>query len=100
MPRRLLLAFVFALALLPGFAQAADCQFVLGFADLRGLVGPAKVGDCLENEHHNPANGDALQRTTGGMLVWRKIDNVAAFTDGHRTWVVGPRGLQSRLNSE
>jgi hypothetical protein len=78
----------------------AGCRFVLGFAALRDLVGAATVGDCLEDERFNPANGDALQRTTGGLLVWRKADNWTAFTDGYRTWVNGPRGLQQRLNSE
>jgi hypothetical protein len=34
------------------------------------------------------------------MLVWRKFDNVTAFTDGHRTWLNGPRGLQGRLNTD
>jgi hypothetical protein len=79
---------------------ALACGFVLGFARLRGLLGPELVGDCLEEEHHNPANGDALQRTTGGLLVWRKGDNWTAFTDGYRTWVDGPLGLQRRLNTD
>src|SRR5207253_4197506 len=57
-------------------------------------------GGCLENEHHNPDNGDALQQTTGGLLVWRKTDNFTAFTDGYWSWVNGPKGLQRRLNSE
>jgi hypothetical protein len=82
------------------FAQPAGCRFVLGFARLRELVGPPTVGDCLEDEHHNPENGDGLQRTTGGLLVWRKADNFTAFTDGHRSWVNGPYGLQTRLNTE
>jgi hypothetical protein len=80
--------------------QAPGCRFVLGFAALREVVGSTTVGDCLEDEHHNPENGDALQRTTGGLLVWRKSDNFTAFTDGYRSWVAGPFGLQSRLNSE
>jgi glucose/arabinose dehydrogenase len=88
------------LALAPPAAAQAPCTFVLGFAQLRQLVGAATVGDCLEDEHANPANGDALQRTTGGLLVWRKADNWTAFTDGHRTWLNGPFGLQRRLNSE
>ena len=83
---------------------AADCKFVLGFATLKALIdeaeGPDKVGQCLENEHFNPENGDALQRTTGGLLVWRKADNWTAFTDGYRTWINGPYGLQMRLNTE
>jgi hypothetical protein len=81
-------------------AEQARCQFVMGFATLRELIGVEGVGDCLENEHHNPENGDALQRTSGGLLVWRKADNFTAFTDGFRTWVNGPRGLQRRLNTE
>jgi hypothetical protein len=76
------------------------CGFVLGFATLRALVGPAIVGDCLENEWFNPVNGNAEQHTTGGLLVWRKADNWTAFTDGYRTWVNGPDGVQQRLNTE
>ena len=85
-------------------AWAADCKFVLGFATLKALIdeaeGPDKVGKCLENEHFNPENGDALQRTTGGLLVWHKADNWTGFTDGYRTWINGPYGLQVRLNTE
>lgn len=33
-------------------------------------------------------------------MVWRKADNWTAFTDGHRTWINGPNGLQQRLNIE
>ena len=80
-------------------AQAQNCQFVLGFATLHNLI-PQIVGQCLENEHHNPANGDGLQMTTNGLLVWRKADNFTAFTDGYRTWVNGPFGVQMRLNSQ
>lgn len=89
------------LALLSATSVAAsvDCQFVLGFKTLRDLVGHETVGECLENEHHN-ANGDSVQHTTRGLLVWRKQDNWTAFTDGYRTWINGPNGLQQRLNSE
>src|SRR5688500_16936545 len=73
------------------------CTFVLGFAQLRALVGPA-AGSCTENERFNTQNGNAEQATTGGMFVWRKADNWTAFTDGYRTWINGPQGLQSRLN--
>jgi hypothetical protein len=75
------------------------CGFVLGFAVLRDRL-PATVGVCLEDQQTNVANGDAYQRTTGGMLVWRKADNWTAFTDGYRTWVNGPRGLEERLNTQ
>jgi hypothetical protein len=104
--RRPLLALVLAWLLMPGLVeaappeQAAGCRFVLGFAQLRSLVGAPVMGDCLEDEHFNPANGDTLQHTTGGLLVWRKADNFTAFTDGYRSWVNGPYGVQVRLNSQ
>ena len=83
---------------------AAECEFILGFATLKALIddaeGPDKVGECLETQRFNPENGDALQQTTGGLLVWRKADNWTAFTDGYRTWINGPHGLQARLNTE
>lgn len=85
---------------IPATAPAPTaCQFVLGFATLRDLIGHDIVGDCLENEHY-AANGNSEQRTTGGLLVWRKSDNWTAFTDGYRTWINGPHGLQQRLNTE
>lgn len=80
-------------------SQNAGCVFVLGFQTLHDLI-PAVVGGCLDNESHNPSNGDALQHTTNGLLVWRKADNFTAFTDGYRTWVNGPFGVQERLNSQ
>ena len=91
------------LALWPGIlsgAQPTSCRFVQGFATLRELVGAAKVGDCLEDERINSENGNTEQRTSGGLLVWRTIDSIAAFTDGATTWVNGPNGLQTRPNSE
>jgi Domain of unknown function (DUF4232) len=102
------LALTLALALfpLPARAQGTQgtqgtqgCVFVLGFATLHDAI-PQIVGSCLENEHHDAQSGDALQATTGGLLVWRKVDNWTAFTDGNRTWVQGPFGLQSRLNTQ
>ena len=83
----------------PGVSMAADCQFVLGFKTIRDFIGHGIVGECLENEHYNDM-GDSVQHTTGGLLVWRKADNWTAFTDGHRTWINGPNGLQLRLNTE
>ena len=98
--RRIAVLLGFALLLLlPTSVAAAECQFVLGFATLRDLIGHEIVGECLENEHHGE-NGDALQQTTGGLLVWRKADNWTAFTDGYRTWINGPNGLVQRLNTE
>jgi hypothetical protein len=79
---------------------AAACQFVLGFGTLDELLSPPLVGSCLEDEHHNPSNGDGLQQTSGGLLVWRKADNWTAFTDGAETWINGPFGLAYRLNEQ
>src|SRR5439155_3666053 len=48
--------------------------------------------------HFNLENGNSEQRTSGGLLVWRKADNWTAFTDGTTTWINGPAGLASRPN--
>lgn len=87
-------------------SSGGTCSFQLGFKTLHDLI-PGIVGDCLVDEHHNPINGDGLQETTGpvggsgtGLLVWRKADNWTAYTDGYRTWINGPYGLQSRLNTD
>ena len=78
--------------------QAASCQYVLGFATLHNLI-PTIAGNCVTNESH-ATNGDGLQQTANGLMVWRKADNFTAFTDGFRTWINGPFGLQQRLNSQ
>jgi hypothetical protein len=92
------------LAAAPAPARAADCQFVLGFLTLQQMI-PSEIGSCVTDVEYNPSTGDALQMTTGptgfgGLLVWRKADNFTAFTDGYRTWINGPFGLQMRLNSQ
>ena len=79
-------------------AQTAGCQFVLGFQSLHD-VAAGDVGDCSENQAFT-ANGDAQQRTTKGLMAWRKADNWTAFTNGYKTWINGPDGLVSRLNAE
>lgn len=94
----LLLLLIAAFVAAPAHA-ASHCEFVLGFKTLRDLIGHDIVGECLESEHHS-ANGDSVQQTTGGLLVWRKADDWTAFTDGYRTWINGPNGLEQRLNSE
>lgn len=95
-----------ALTLSPLAPVQADspCDFRLGFKAIRDMI-PDIVGGCVDNEHYNPQNGDALQNTTGptgagGLLAWRKSDNWTAFTDGYWTWINGPYGLQQRLNTE
>lgn len=103
-PQALLLVAALVALLLPALlsrpdptASAPDCSFYFGFARLHEQL-PDVVGDCLENEHHLPVTGDALQRTSHGMLFWRKEDNWTGFTNGSRTWVAGPNGIQSRPN--
>ena len=48
-------------------AQPAPCRFVLGFAELRDLIGPDIVGECLEDQW-STEGGDAVQRTTKGVM--------------------------------
>ena len=83
---------------LPAQVSAAGCQFVLGFQTLHDLA-PDDVGDCIEDQSF-VTNGDAQQRTTKGVMVWRKADNWTAFTNGYQTWLNGPDGLAPRLNTE
>ena len=78
----------------PVAAQPAACRFVLGFAELRDLIGPEIVGECLEDQW-STEGGDAVQRTTKGVMGWRRADNVTGFTDGWTAWVNGPQGVQS-----
>lgn len=104
MARLLTALAVVAFVLVPTSTSAqSSCGFQLGFKAIADQIG-TEVGSCLEDEHFNPANGNAEQRTTargaGGLLVWRKADNWTAYTDGYWTWVNGPNGLQKRLNTE
>ena len=84
----------------PNAAPSTGCDFVLGFAALRDRIGAAAVGTCLESQQTNVDNGDAYQKTSNGLLVWRKADNWTAFTNGYQTWINGPNGLQQRLNTQ
>jgi hypothetical protein len=85
----------------PAIAAARQpCRIVQGFALLESYVGPSVVGTCLADEQFDPATATSAQPTTGGLLVWRKADGALGFTDGHRTWLVGPAGLQQRLNTQ
>ncbi|NDB19111.1 MAG: serine protease, partial [Actinobacteria bacterium] len=48
----------------------------------------------------NGETGDIEQPVDGGVLVLRSADNTPVFTDGWQTWVAGPNGIETRLNSE
>lgn len=78
-------------------AQAGP-EFRSSFKALADQI-PEVVGEPLEDEHLE-ANGDVLQRTARGLMVWRKSDRWTTFTDGNVTWILGPFGIQSRLNSQ
>jgi hypothetical protein len=57
------------------------------------------VGNCVDDVTY-ATNGDGQQRTTNGLLVWRKADNWTAFTNGYWTWINGPGGIAKRLNTQ
>jgi len=80
-------------------AVQADCEFVLGFGALQAMA-PSTVGACVANEQHDPSDGMTRQQTSSGVLLWDKATNWTGFTDGYRTWVNGPEGLQARLSIE
>ncbi len=97
MKRLVILAVILGSLLAPMAAHADGCSYVLGFATMAAAV--PQIGQCQDNQS-NSANGDAVQHTAGGLLVWRKADNWTAFTDGYYTWINGPNGLQERLNTD
>jgi hypothetical protein len=70
--------------------QAAT--FVLGFSHLKQELG-ATMGDPIECEHTNPANGDRLQHTSTGLTVYRPSTGELSFTDGWRHWALTSAGL-------
>ena len=78
-------------------AASASCGVAPAFVALQQAL-PAS-GQCAGDEQHL-ANGDMVQSSTAGMFVFRQTSHTPAFTDGYRTWVLGPLGLQSRLNAE
>lgn len=80
-------------------AAQTGCGFSDGFAALRDQVGAETIGECLATPRA-VEGGDVHQQTSRGLLVWRAAINVVAFTDGARTWVSGPEGIQVRPNSE
>lgn len=68
-------------------------EFVLGFAALKGQVGPV-MGDAIECEHPDPlGTGDTEQHTTTGLAFFRKSTNTPTFTDGYSHWALTPQGL-------
>lgn len=86
-----------AVAQSPTATAPSDFEFKLGFRALADRM-PETVGQPLEDERGD--NEGTLQRTTTGMMLWRRADNWTGFTDGSRTWILGPFGLAVRGNEE
>ena len=51
-----------------------------------------RIGQPAECEHPEAATGDVQQRTSTGLLYWRKSTNTPTFTDGAVHWAL--RGSQ------
>jgi hypothetical protein len=66
--------------------------FQFGIADLKYALGYI-MGDPVECEHPNSANGDTLQQTTTGLAVYVQATNTPEFTDGWNHWALTDQGL-------
>ena len=82
-----------------GVVRADGCEIDPGFASVVVAV-PELVGTCVAGARTNAATGELEQPVSGGLLVRMGDEGFAAFTDGYRTWVVGPNGLETRGNDE
>jgi phosphohistidine phosphatase SixA len=67
---------------------------------MRQLVGATTIGDCTENERQIPGNGNAEQRTTNGMLVFRAIDSRVMFVGANQTWINRDGQVVTRPNNQ
>jgi hypothetical protein len=76
----------------PHCASEQVPRFILGFARLKQRLGQT-MGEALECEHPNPANGDTLQQTTTGLAVFRRASGELQFTDGWRHWALTGNNL-------
>jgi len=65
---------------------------------LLAVLGPT-VGEPVECVHGNIENGDLLQHTTTGLLVYRTVRGTAVFTNGYVHWAITPDGLLRWLGS-
>ena len=67
-------------------------QFVLGFADMKAMLGDA-MGQPVTCEFPDPnGTGDVHQQTTTGPAFWRKSTNTPTFTNGSEHWANTPSG--------
>ena len=75
-------------------ARGQQPTFELGVAELKRRLGDT-MGAPLECEHPVSANGDTVQQTTTGLVIYRAATNTVIFTDGWRHWALTPRGMLS-----
>jgi phosphohistidine phosphatase SixA len=76
------------------------CKITLGFATMRDLVGEATAGRCLEDERQMPSNGNADQRTSTGLLVYRALDQCVLFVGATQTWINRDGAAVTRPNDQ
>lgn len=91
-----------SLVVLVGLAprsSAAACALIPQAAGLERSLERRTIGACTASPI-TAVNGDTIQPTTTGLLVVRRSDGRAVFTDGLRSWIDGPSGIQWRLNSD
>jgi phosphohistidine phosphatase SixA len=67
---------------------------------MRDLVGAATVGTCQENERQIPGNGNAEQRTSNGMMVFRALDQRVLFVGPTQTWINREGTVVTRPNDQ
>jgi len=67
-------------------------SFLLGFASLQTSLG-SSMGEPTECEHVDPVSGDAFQRTTTGLALYRRDTNTPMFTNGREHWALTSDGL-------
>ncbi len=100
--KRLVLGLVLLTAIainLTGAALAqAGPEFRASFKALADQI-PNVAGQPVGDEHWD-ASGNLVQQTSTGLMVWRVSDRWTLFTNGFMTWILGPYGLQSRLNTD
>src|SRR5690242_8908745 len=83
----LALAWCCLLAAPPAAAQSQPpCKLSELFAPLQE-AGPSEIGLCRGAELSD-SNGDTMQVTSKGLLLWRKADNWTGFLGASRTLVL------------
>jgi len=60
---------------------------------LVAILGHQATGEPLECVRPNFDNGDLLQQTSTGLLIYRTFTGMAIFTNGWTHWGLGPDGL-------